>query len=821
MKYFNNITSKEELKKKFREYCVTMHPDKGGNAEEFKKMVAEYETACKNIGAWTKGTADEVASIKRGTLVIYEGPGAIRTKYIILTVSSENIELLRIVSECKSLEDVEMYCDSDYEGTETHCTLTMLNHLRPISKKFGIGYYWDDIDGKIYTEQDILRYEHNAQTFDTWVNNWKADKAEKERIAKEEKNRRESAIIAEWSHYLEEIPAAYKSTPWNELQELPRAERKAREKAEKKEERRNDAQRTAAFKRNIKAVFHRYFPGVKVTVTNNSSYYDSSVLSWVDGPSVAEVEAVEAFDYFRGSYYQSAGMFEDYGCVCSRDELAAFRKKFGSWSDDKIKFVRSLSEEKEAEARETIADLFPDFEADRREKEDEHGKVRGCAWYSDINLTNEDDLRKVLGFYVRSFDWATATDEQKQADYQAKKPYYNRTSYYRKGQAGITLNYSQLLQMFTEYYKGEQTDTTTQETAQRAKSSETTVNTSTDTNKAAAAQDTTDEAPADGLELVEIADGVAVVGDSRTTYRNRKQIKAHGATWNKAAQQWQATDPEAVARLRQWFGVAESSPTDKQDEEETATTQATGSNEQPAEQPQAEEPTAQATPSDVQATAQATETLAAQGETVEEITDTDRASLSALSGLAFALRSVASSILSAFEDWKTDDFHAKNLRQSIAQDLEEIKKLNERIRTMSEELEAINERQEQRAGRTDVDASDEQATQQADTGSGKPDELEMLKAAAEDADKKDAQGDCVGSVLARLYALAAVGLSVRDLIAQVKPLSGIPADFLTTEHKMQCFDIKEQARHRAELFLQAVAVNALFGYITPDPAEAA
>lgn len=68
--------------------------------------------------------------------------------------------------------------------------------------------------------------------------------------------------------------------------------------------------------------------------------------------------------------------------------------------------------------------------------------------------------------------------------------------------------------------------------------------------------DTTDEAPAEGLQLVETAEGVAVVGDSRTTYRNRKAIKAHGARWNKVAQQWQASEPEAVARLREWFGVS-------------------------------------------------------------------------------------------------------------------------------------------------------------------------------------------------------------------------------------------------------------------------
>ena len=77
-----------------------------------------------------------------------------------------------------------------------------------------------------------------------------------------------------------------------------------------------------------------------------------------------------------------------------------------------------------------------------------------------------------------------------------------------------------------------------------------------DKDQAANSTDTTDtDAPAEGLQLVETAEGVAVVGDSRTTYRNRKAIKAHGVRWNKDAQQWQASEPEAVARLREWFGV--------------------------------------------------------------------------------------------------------------------------------------------------------------------------------------------------------------------------------------------------------------------------
>lgn len=42
MKYFNG---NEDLKKQYRAWCKKLHPDHGGNAEEFKKMVEEYQEA--------------------------------------------------------------------------------------------------------------------------------------------------------------------------------------------------------------------------------------------------------------------------------------------------------------------------------------------------------------------------------------------------------------------------------------------------------------------------------------------------------------------------------------------------------------------------------------------------------------------------------------------------------------------------------------------------------------------------------------------------------------------------------------------------------
>ena len=49
MKYFNNITTTEEIKKQFRALSIKLHPDRPtGNAEEFKAMMAEYNNIMRN-----------------------------------------------------------------------------------------------------------------------------------------------------------------------------------------------------------------------------------------------------------------------------------------------------------------------------------------------------------------------------------------------------------------------------------------------------------------------------------------------------------------------------------------------------------------------------------------------------------------------------------------------------------------------------------------------------------------------------------------------------------------------------------------------------
>lgn len=82
-------------------------------------------------------------------------------------------------------------------------------------------------------------------------------------------------------------------------------------------------------------------------------------------------------------------------------------------------------------------------------------------------------------------------------------------------------------------------------------------------------------APDSRLSLVEIPDGVAVIGESRVTFKNRKVIRAHGLTWNKDAGQWQITgDPDKVTAVRAWFNVAEAQPEDTQEAQPDAVAEA-------------------------------------------------------------------------------------------------------------------------------------------------------------------------------------------------------------------------------------------------------
>ena len=771
MKYFKDINNPEELKKAFRAYCVTMHPDKGGNAEEFKAMLNEYEQAAKNCGAWTKETREEVQGVRRGLRVVFFGAGMMETLYIITSVQGDNIKLVRIFShDFRSLEDVDNYLGGEWSDEDSRRELNKYDHIRPLSKKFGIGYYWDDVENYTYTEKEISEAERIADNFDRWAANWKANKEEEARRAQEEADRKEAAIIAEWSAILEKLPEEYKRPEGLSWYDMTNEQREAERTAQRK----SNAARLAAFKRNLKAVFNHFWPGVKCSFKISRSVYGKGEITWTDGPTVAEVEKCEVFDYFRAYFFES-DPYADYGDVKSRNYLNKFRQIFGAFDCDDINYTRKLSEKTADKVRQTIADNFP--EAEEARKDSEARKNDSAETFS---LSNADlsKLCALLGFVRPAMpDWATASDEEKEAYFEACKPCYEfarrvRNSGLLYNDETIHLYYCTLFKWFAEYYHIEAEPKAEKKTARKAKAEPKT--------KAGTAESDSTEAPAEGLELVEIPGGVAVVGGYYDTLRNRKQIKAHGARWNKAAKQWQATEPEAVARLRKWFGMSEPAAEELKTEES---------------QPNAEE--------------------------VERVTRFS----ALLAGVVSAFEEIATAAKKEAQRAKetaTKQAEAEQLRADIAKMSAQVAAMSEALRTMAARLATI-EAETNADSHTDSTTADNEpqpeaeAKERPERGEGKPDPLGMLKAAAEHVARLTAANDHTAALLARLYVLAAVGLRVRPLIERAKAIEAAQQrGHLTPGEVADRQRISQEAERRAALLLTPEEFRTLYGY-TPKP----
>ncbi len=257
-----------------------------------------------------------------------------------------------------------------------------------------------------------------------------------------------------------------------------------------------------ARKANILAMCAAAFPGVKFSVSVRRGWGADFELTWTDGPTEEEFKDSVDLDLFC-SRRDTFNGWDDSTDVYYTEFAEFARLTMGSNGGD-IKTSREMSDEARAAL---LADIFAAVPA--ANVTDNHG------YYNNYTYTAKEAEAVAAALGVDVFD-VFAFGYNDNAAALARRA-WNLRSYTKP------------------------TDPTDPTPTKR-----------TDTEE----ERTDTDAPAEGLQLVSIAEGVAVVGDSRTTYRNRKQIKAHGATWNKKAQQWQACEPEAVASLREWFGVS-------------------------------------------------------------------------------------------------------------------------------------------------------------------------------------------------------------------------------------------------------------------------
>lgn len=270
-----------------------------------------------------------------------------------------------------------------------------------------------------------------------------------------------------------------------------------------------------ARKANILAMCAAAFPGVKFSLKVRRGWGADFELTWTDGPTEEEFKEKTDLNLFCSRRDTFDGWDDSTDVIYS--EFADFaRLTMGSNGGD-IKTVREMSDEARAELLAQIFAAVP--AADNRNK---YGYTEAYTY------TNKEAEAVAAALGVDVFD-IFAHGYAENAETIARRAWNVRS--------------------YTKTTTPEPTDPKPGKAQAKA----------TERTEAAPAQGSTQtytEAPAEGLQLVETAEGVAVIGDSRTTYSNRKAIKAHGATWNKTAQQWQASEPEAVARLREWFVVS-------------------------------------------------------------------------------------------------------------------------------------------------------------------------------------------------------------------------------------------------------------------------
>lgn len=269
-----------------------------------------------------------------------------------------------------------------------------------------------------------------------------------------------------------------------------------------------------ARKANILAMCTAAFPGVKFSVSVRRGWGADFDLTWTDGPTVEEFNERTDLNLFCSRRDTFNGWDDSTGVDYA--EFADFARLTMGSNGGNIKTAREMSDEARTELLAQIFAVVP--AADCRNK---YG-------YTDAyTYTGKEAEAVAAALGVDMFD-IFAHGYAENAETIARRAWHKHS--------------------YTKSTTPEPTDSKPGKAQAKA----------TEDHTAAPAQDAaqTDDAPAEGLQLVETAEGVAVVGDSRTTYRNRKAIKANGARWNKADQQWQASEPEAVARLREWFGVS-------------------------------------------------------------------------------------------------------------------------------------------------------------------------------------------------------------------------------------------------------------------------
>lgn len=799
-KYFTNITTAEEIKKQFRAYCVSMHPDKGGDPEEFKAMMAEYNGIIKNFErAKEEARAEEEARKEAEEARKAEEERKRKEE-------EEERKAAEALRDTIAKWEGKLKTVTPADGWTAKPSADYLAAVKYNIKQI-LNKYFPGVEFKVSLKNKT--WSASAEIF--WIDGPTTQQVEEV----EELN----LFI---SHYHTCSP--YEDYGHDEERKSTRAWRNqyGQISADRFEFTRTFSDLGKA---EVMAKIYEIFPQFEgmtkktdaAVITSADAlrccqilgfYHQEIGKAWLD---LSEEEREAKSKYYEQFEEQQNVVYDLESSRCWYCDKTSLDRVI-----DAFLKVYIISEETTRAAAEAAA--APVFEA-------KHGKtwqaikkalgvnvfcvpVDGTCHHKEISINEAAEMvangeKVYLGkpsMYdgercIYGVNGGGAKFQQKRAD--------------KFAAVGVTIsNYGynsykdvEILQfaadVLAELRKdAEEVEKQRKQWEEEQKNGKQTEHKADHSQKAAKSEKTAEgvdlaAAPAEGLELVEIADGVAVVGDQHTTYKNRKQIKAHGARWNKEAQQWQATTPEAVAALREWFGMTEQSAAD----------------------------------------AETCEQVEAVGVLASALSFLVGAIVSATEKANEALKQAAAEAAKATAKFEAEH-RAEERKEAAAILRDQIKKVTEQVANLSDTLAKMQERlnalesgqdaseeaaAEQQTGKTAQDgttARQGKATAQSRSknGGGSGVDLSMLRAAAEDVERLTYANEHGRAALAELYALCACGVDVRDLIDELRELNtsealgNKPAPEIWAKHSQ----IRRCARNRAKVVLSAEELQTLY-----------
>lgn len=568
MKYFRNIITAEEIKKQFRAYCVSMHPDKGGDPEEFKTMMSEYNCIIQNFEQAKKRAEEEEEARQAAEEARKEAEERKRKEEEEERKAADALReiIAKWSGKLKTVKPASGWIDkpsADYLAAVKYNIKHILNKYFPgvdfkVSLKnktwsASAEIFWADGPTSQQVEEVaelnlFISHYHTCSPYEDYGHDeemkstraWRAqygqisaDRFEFTRtfseLGKSEvmakiyeafpqfegmTKKSASAVISfdDALHLCQLLGFHHKETgkAWADLSEEEREKRRACDDL-------YEEQRKIIYDLESSRNWYNKKTSLGCVIDAFLKVY---TISEETKRAAAEAAAAPVFEPKHGATWQAIKKALGANVFCMSED--------GSYHYKEITFCEAA--EMVAKGEKVYLGKPAMYDGERC--------IYGVNCGGAKVQQKRADKFAAVGIQISNYGYNSYRDVEILQFAQ------NVLAELRKDAEEVE---KQRKAWEEEQKNGKQTARKADRSQKAAKS-----------EKAAEGVDMT-AAPAEGLELVEIAGGVAVVGDQRTTYKNRKQIKAHGATWNKEAQQWQATTAEAVASLREWFGMTEQS----------------------------------------------------------------------------------------------------------------------------------------------------------------------------------------------------------------------------------------------------------------------